>query len=123
MITLGEIKNEIEAAVAVKDISIKSSKNDMAVWRGLYCKLACELTSKSLAKIGAFVNIRAHATVTHWRNTFEDLYLSRPDLKELHDFVWMRLDRLDRIRYAVVRIEAQAEEIVENMIDGTENRK
>lgn len=121
-IKLEQIKKEVERTVKVKDISLKSKKHDLPIWRGLYCKLAWDYTDYPLRVIGNVIDIN-HAAVVYWRDSFENLFVSRPDVEDIYKHTLRRLRLLDASQKAVENLDIQAENIIKSMLPNGENRK
>ncbi len=81
-IELNRIKNYIDKCAGY-DISTRSRKAEVVLFRTLYFKLATETTTWSLEKIGKIVD-RDHATVLHSKKLFEEL-MRKQNLAKLYD--------------------------------------
>lgn len=82
-IELNRIKSYVDKHSGY-DISTRSRKAEVVLFRTLYFKLAIDTTSWSLQKIGKIVN-RDHATVLHARKNLFDELMKNKHLSNLYD--------------------------------------
>tara|TARA_R100001460_G_scaffold26850_1_gene54379 strand:- start:4842 stop:5420 length:579 start_codon:yes stop_codon:yes gene_type:complete len=82
-IELNRIKSYVDKHTGY-DISTRSRKAEVVLFRTLYFKLATDTTSWSLQKIGKIVN-RDHATVLHARKNLFDELMKNKHLSNLYD--------------------------------------
>lgn len=82
-IELNRIKNYVDKHTGY-DISTRSRKAEVVLFRALYFKLATDTTSWSLEKIGKIVN-RDHSTVLHSRKNLFDELMKNKHLSNLYD--------------------------------------
>ena len=80
-IELNRIKSYVDKHSGY-DISTRSRKAEVVLFRALYFKLATDTTSWSLEKIGKIVD-RDHATVLHSKKLFEEL-MRKQNLAKLY---------------------------------------
>lgn len=118
-IALEDIKRGIEEVVGEKDISIKSKAQDLPIWRGIYCKIACTYTPHTLRRIASLINI-THGNVVYWRDTFEYYFPTRPDVEKRYNEVLERLGLFAAERFQK-EVDAENELILKSML--SENRE
>ena len=82
-IELNRIKSYVDKHTGY-DISTRSRKAEVVLFRALYFKLAIDTTSWSLEKIGKIVN-RDHSTVLHSRKNLFDELMKNKHLSNLYD--------------------------------------
>jgi len=82
-IELNRIKNYVDQHTGY-DISTRSRKAEVVLFRALYFKLACDTTNWSLQKIGKIVN-RDHATVLHAKKYLFDELMENKYLINLYE--------------------------------------
>src|SRR5690606_30654564 len=114
-LTLQDIKSQIEYSLKIPDLAAKNKKGDLPIWRGMYCKIACENTGFTLRQIGAKVNL-SHATVIYWKRNFENEFLTRKEVEHRYWFTLNQLGAAVAKNRALVQIEKVAEDIVNSMI-------
>lgn len=80
---LKEIKEFIENETKTEDLSIKSKQGNLAIYRGMYYKIANNYTVYSQAKIAKELN-QTHPMVVHWDRELESIIEFDKSLKALY---------------------------------------
>ena len=114
MISAKEVFRLVERASGFKDLDSRSKKGDRPLWRGIYFALACECTCDTLRTIGSIAG-RDHSTVSIWRNTYTDMFISRPDMKEVYLFLKREIELLKGCIIDVKKLDRDAQEIIDEM--------
>ena len=114
MISAKDVFSRVREASGFKDLDSKSRKGDRPLWRGMYCKLAYEMTEETVYGIGRWIN-RDHATVVYWKNKFEDEFLTRPDLRFAYEHIKEELEFFRGRLIALDVLDLEAEKIIRSM--------
>lgn len=117
MITLKHIKSTVEKHVGAKNIGLKSKKDKLPIYRGIYCSLALQFTNASLEKIGREVNIK-HDSVIYWHRTVKTALATEPEAKELYYEIRHEVAQARGLLEFQTEgeIDAEATNILENMV-------
>lgn len=114
-LTSKEVLSVVERMSGFSDITVRSKGRDLPLWRGLYCKLACELTLEPRTRIGELIG-RDHSTVTYWNGAFKNLFYTRTDMEEAYIFAKKELEAVRLRKSRLKWIDVQAEKIIESML-------
>jgi chromosomal replication initiation ATPase DnaA len=115
MITLKNIYSAVEKASGFKKLKAKSRKGDLPLWRGMFCKISCELTGAPLREIAETID-RDHATAVYWRKNFEYAFITRPDLRVAYEHIKKELEVFMDSHIDVNKLDLQAEEVIRGML-------
>jgi len=80
---LKKIKEFIENETETEDLSIKSKQGNLAIFRGIYYKVAINYTVYSHAKIAEELN-QTHAMAVHWNIKLESIIEFNKSLKAIY---------------------------------------